>query len=155
MLILIMAGAVVGTKNKKGYALALWRACVHEPWRRAVAACSKTAEDVATQNGEAAAYAEAVKRVRRRHTMDVYLCVSACARARSCACVRACVRARVSLCVRARVYVSVFVFLCVRACVRVSVSVCLCVRVCVPVSVSVSVCLCVRARVCVRAACAC
>ena len=87
MLILIMAGAVVGTRNKKGYALALCRACVNEPWRRAVAACSKTAEDVATQNGEAAAYAEAVKRVRRRHTMDVYLCVSVCARARACVCV--------------------------------------------------------------------
>ncbi len=65
MCALLIAGAAEGIKDKNGYGVATVRARASRGGTApADAACSKTAEDYAKQNGHAAAYADGVQRVR-------------------------------------------------------------------------------------------
>ena len=110
---LLIAGATEGIKDKRGYASRCWAgACEPRGNTLADAACRRTAEDVANARGYAAAYADAVKRVRLLAHAGATVCACVgCKCGMFCAC---------SVCA-----------LCVCACVRVCVCVCVCVRVCV------------------------
>jgi hypothetical protein len=126
MCALLIAGANVAITNSFGYG-ARYRAGACEPKGNAPAdaACSETAEDVAKERGHAAAYADAVKRVRLPAHLQAHPC--ACVRASVCV---ACARVRV---VCKCGYVScpcpcsacmLCGFACVRACLHAHVSAC-------------------------------
>ncbi len=87
MCALLIAGATVGIKNKHGYSSRFGAgACEPKGHAPADAACSNTAEYGAKQYGHAAAYADAVQRVRLlAHPLGATGCVRA---SHACACVR-------------------------------------------------------------------